>query len=636
LTDLLNHFRAFPDEWKAWYDLEAPETASFPGNYSNILPSFQKLAIMRCFRPDRVYNAVKLFVSEILGDKFVQPPVLDYDRIFSQSSPTAPMVFILSPGADPQSDIQKFCDEKGMSSKFKFVALGQGQGPIAEQLLEVGYRRGHWVLLQNCHLLTSWLRVLEKILANMKDVHKDFRLWLTTEPTNAFPLGILQRSLKVVTEPPDGLKQNLRATYSRMDETILQSCPHWAYRSCLYVLSFLHAVVLERRKYGKIGWNVSYDFNESDFNISRRLLSLYLEKAYEDGNETLPWNSLRFLIGDAMYGGRVSDDMDRRVLKTYLEEYMGDFLFDTCQKFRFAKESHFEYILPPTGSVEIYKEAVELFPLTNSPAVFGLHPNAEIGYYSNAVKTMWIDLISLQPRSVVASEGMSREDHIASIAGDIIRKIPLKSIDVGNYEIDQVRSILMERNGYITPCSVVLLQELERWNNLVRRMYVTLSDLQRALKGEIGMSDELELLGESLHNGFLPDLWRKLCPRTQKPLGSWMIHFLKRHAQYEAWIHHGEPIVMWLSGLHIPESYLTALVQTTCRKRGWPLDKSTLYTVVTKHTIETASTLEPLESGCYISGLYLEGAAWDAAKSELRPQHPKRLVEELPIMQVQN
>lgn len=41
---------------------------------------------------------------------------------------------------------------------------------------------------------------------------------------------------------------------------------------------------------------------------------------------------------------------------------------------------------------------------------------------------------------------------------------------------------------------------------------------------------------------------------------------------------------MWLSGLHIPESYLTALVQATCRKNGWPLDKSTLYTTVTHYT----------------------------------------------------
>jgi dynein heavy chain len=146
------------------------------------------------------------------------------------------------------------------------------------------------------------------------------------------------------------------------------------------------------------------------------------------------------------------------------------------------------------------------------------------------------------------------------------------------------------------------------------------------------MSDELDALGDSLFNGFLPGLWRKLCPDTQKPLGSWMIHFTKRYNQYEAWIHHGEPAVIWLSGLHIPESYLTALVQTTCRLRGWPLDKSTLYTVVTKFTSEEG--LKTLESGCYVSGLYLEGAAWDIETSTLQAQDPKVLVIELPIMQV--
>ena len=473
----------------------------------------------------------------------------------------------------------------------------------------------------------------------MKDPHKDFRLWLTTEPTDKFPLGILQRSLKVVTEPPDGLKLNMRATYSRIDAAMLDSCPHWAFRPCLYVLAFLHAVVLERRKYGKIGWNVSYDFNESDFNISRRLVSLYLEKSYEDQDETLPWGSLKFLIGDAMYGGRVSDDMDRRVLKTYLEEYMGDFLFDDCQKFRFSRGEGFEYVLPTQGPIDNYTEMIETFALTNSPAVFGLHPNAEIGYYTNAVKSMWVDLISLQPRRAATGEGMSREDHIAHTAKGIESKIPIESIDTGSYDLTQIRTILLRRNGndIITPCQVVLLQELERWNNLVKKMAISLSDLQRALRGEIGMSDELEALGESLYNGFLPSVWRRLCPSTQKPLGSWMDHFLRRYAQYESWIHNGEPAVIWLAGLHIPESYLTALVQTTCRKRGWPLDKSTLYTVVTKYSASdhvTLSTLQPLESGCYVSGLYLEGASWDVEQSVLRTQDPKVLVEELPIMQV--
>lgn len=310
-------------------------------------------------------------------------------------------------------------------------------------MLEAGATRGHWVLLQNCHLLASWLRTLEKMLLAMTKPHKDFRLWLTTEPTDRFPLGILQRSLKVVTEPPDGLKQNMRSLYSKLDQSMLEECPHAAFRSVVYVLCFLHAVVLERRKYGKIGWNVSYDFNESDFTISRKLLSLYLYKAYEDRDEQLPWGSLKYLIGDAMYGGRVSDDYDRRILTTYLSEYMGDFLFDDCQRFYFSR-SGFDYVLPgaldgdssPLAlQLDDYVATVETLPLTNSPAVFGLHPNAEIGYYTNMSKSVWKDLISLQPRSAQSGAGVSREDHIGNVASDIQSKVP-EPVDV-----DQIRKL---------------------------------------------------------------------------------------------------------------------------------------------------------------------------------------------------
>lgn len=229
---------------------------------------------------------------------------------------------------------------------------------------------------------------------------------------------------------------------------------------------------------------------------------------------------------------------------------------------------------------------------------------------------------------------MSREDYIANTAKDIFSKIPLASMDVGSYDLLQTRALLLQKNDedFITPCQVVLLQELERWNNLVKKMAISLQDLNKALVGEIGMSDELDNLGDSLFNGFLPGMWRRLAPSTEKPLGPWMSHYTKRNDLYENWIKEGEPAVMWLSGLHIPESYLTALVQTTCRAKKWPLDKSTLYTVVTKYT--SGEELTHLESGCYVTGLYLEGAAWDLDNSELRAQDPKVLVIELPIMQV--
>lgn len=209
-------------------------------------------------------------------------------------------------------------------------------------------------MFQNCHLLLAFIRQLEKQLEKVSKPHPDFRLWLTTDPVESFPIGILQRSLKVVTEPPNGLKLNLRNTYFKMRNQTLESCTHPAYRSLVYVLAFFHAVVQERRKYDKIGWNICYDFNESDFNVCVQILDTYLAKALKAKDTRIPWNSLKYLIGEVMYGGRVIDDFDRRIVATYMDEYMGDFLFDTFQPFHFYHDDSVDYIIPPDGEKEDY------------------------------------------------------------------------------------------------------------------------------------------------------------------------------------------------------------------------------------------------------------------------------------------
>ena len=88
----------------------------------------------------------------------------------------------------------------------------------------------------------------------------------------------------------------------------------------------------------------------------------------------------------------------------------------------------------------------------------------------------------------------------------------------------------------ITPTTIVLLQELERYNKLIKRMNTSLAQLQKALAGEVGMSVELDDLAKSLYNGQLPSMWRSLAPATLKSLGNWIIHFMQRHAQYSSWV----------------------------------------------------------------------------------------------------
>lgn len=103
-----------------------------------------------------------------------------------------------------------------MDTRLKMLSLGQGQGDIAKELIKTGRRNGDWVCLQNCHLAISWMTELERIQENQvaADTHGDFRLWLTSMPTNRFPVPVLQSGIKLTNEPPKGLKANLTRTYN--------------------------------------------------------------------------------------------------------------------------------------------------------------------------------------------------------------------------------------------------------------------------------------------------------------------------------------------------------------------------------------------------------------------------------------
>ncbi|ORC93797.1 putative dynein heavy chain [Trypanosoma theileri] len=645
-SNLCNDVTNNPEEWRNWSSLDRPEdpTNIIPCGYSERITEFQLLCLLRCFRVDRVYTAATNFISncDLLGEKYVIPPILRYKDVLDKSSATAPIVCIVSPGANPTDEIIKLATKEVGIQKLRSISLGQGQGEEAMKLVEVGVVRGQWVLLQNCHLLTKWMKELEKFIEKMDQSPplEEFRLWLTTEPSKEFPMGILQRSLKVVNEPPNGLKMNMKNTLSRVTEDQLEACMHSAFRPLVFTLAFFHAVVQERRKYGKIGWNVVYDFNETDFSVSMRLLDTYLTKAYQN-NDPIPWDTLRYLVGEAMYGGRVTDSMDRRIVKTYLEEYFGDFLFDTFQSFHFYKNDEVDYCLPPDSTdpnkrvtLQQMLAHVESLPKDNTPEVFGLHPNAETGYLRNAAESMWLSLIELMPRSgkAAASGSESREDVLLKLAEDILSQIP--------EPLDRKRIMRKEKEraqekGYsnLQPTQVVLLQEIERWNKLVGVMVSSLKELQKALSGAIGMSNELDELASSLHNGLLPASWKRYAPATRKNLGRWLAHFHRRCKQYTDWAMNGEPKCMWLSGLMVPESYISALVQVTCRRYKWPLDRSSVVTTVTSFMTPQEVQERP-KDGAYVTGLYIEGARWDTKKHVLAPQRKKELISEMPVMQI--
>ncbi|VEL10208.1 unnamed protein product [Protopolystoma xenopodis] len=133
-----------------------------------------------------IVPGVTNYVKEKLGRKFVEPPPFDLARSYQDSSSSAPLIFILSPGADPTMALLKFATDKGFGgSRFHSISLGQGQGPVAAKMIAQAKQEGSWVLLQNCHLAVSWMIQLEKICENLTNENTNamFRLWLTSYPS---------------------------------------------------------------------------------------------------------------------------------------------------------------------------------------------------------------------------------------------------------------------------------------------------------------------------------------------------------------------------------------------------------------------------------------------------------------------
>lgn len=624
-----------------WMNSQTPELEQPTSMTANEFDTFHKLCLMRIFRPEHCYKTVKHFISETMSNEFVSSPVLNYEKIFLNSSSETPILLLLSNGADPFPNIKRLGEHFGFAApqKLHMVALGQGQGQKALQSIKTAAIMGHWVLLQNCHLLMDWVSELETHLNGIDVEHnKDFRLWLTTAQSNLFPIGISQISHRVVIEEPNSLRVNMQRNLDNLSEAVLDDCLHPRFGPILFSLTFVHSLMQERQKYGKLGWNVPYNFTQSDFTMSHLLLSTHLSKL--SCNEDVSWDILKYLIGNIIYGGRLSDREDERILQTYFDEYFGDFLFVHPGRKSFCLIPQDEtYCLPDSfdnGLVDCTRH-IKTYPLSTKPAVLGLNPNAKMKYFKEKIQETWSKSVLMTRTSSAVynvNSQSQKSDQVLSIAIQILGMIAEGEKNVKMFELSE-SSLVFQNREDSQQVDNILCRELKSWNQLCTEMFDSLNALVRALKGETGMSEELDELTDCFYEGNVPPSWTKLSAQTSKNLNSWIQYIERRYEQYNKWFNEGQPNTIWLGGLHLPRCFLSTILQTSSRANGWALDETILFTEFASHMQPDKFGSSDDDDAIYISGLFLDGATWDTKNSCLIDQHAhSESYTELPLMKI--
>ncbi|KAG7228180.1 hypothetical protein INR49_013343 [Caranx melampygus] len=620
LQGIKEAFIKSPGDFKPIYDSKEPCDIPLPKPWCEQLNDLQKMIIVRCLRPDKMVPAVIKYVTLKLGKKFVQPPSFDLHKSYLDSNSTIPLVFVLSPGADPMASLLKFASDKKMGgTKFQSISLGQGQGPIAAKMISTAMQDGTWVCLQNCHLAVSWMSTLEKICEDLspETCHPDFRLWLTSYPSPKFPVTILQNGVKMTTEPPTGLRLNLLQSYLSdpvSDPNFFSNCPNkeLIWEKLLYGLCFFHALVQERRKFGPLGWNIPYAFNESDLRISMRQLQLFVNE-YDE----VPFEAITYLTGECNYGGRVTDDWDRRLLMTILADFYNT---DVIETYCYPFSPSGEYFAPPKTCYEEYIEFIKQLPFSQHPEVFGMHENVDISKDLQQTKLLFDSLLLTQGGGSKGGGSSGSDNTLYNIANDILTKLP------DNFDTEA--ALLKFPVLYEESMNTVLVQEMERYNTLCSAIRVSLQNLLKAIKGFVVMDAELEAVAASLIVGKVPEKWAKCSYPSLKPLGSYVTDFLSRLTFLQQWYDTSKPTVFWLSGFFFTQAFLTGAMQNYARKYHVPIDMLGFEFEVLPISESDTSP----DDGVYTNGLFLDGARWDTESGVLAEQHPKILFDLMPII----
>jgi dynein heavy chain, axonemal len=274
------------------------------------------------------------------------------------------------------------------------------------------------------------------------------------------------------------------------------------------------------------------------------------------------------------------------------------------------------------------KAYIEGLPLEDDPEIFGLHPNANITFQKKTVLEFMSTILIVQPRVASGGKAKSPEQIVTEQAELVLSRLP------AGMRVSEAHPTTFKilENGAMQSIGVFVNQEIQRFNKLLAIMKQSLEEIQKAIKGTVVMSLDLESMFHNFIDNRVPQKWTEAGYPSLKPLSSWFEDLIRRVQFLSDWLYKGPPKSFWISAFFFPQGFMTAALQTYARFTKIAIDTLKFRTNVRDYSAEKAAELPEPETGINIHGLYLQGADFNTHTRKIVESQPGVLFSAMPVI----
>ena len=619
---------------------------------------FHQLLACKVLRPDRVTEVTQCFVRAVFGPKLLASTnQFDFAKVVKEESDcNTPLLLVSRPGYDASAKVDTLVQQLGMNEKYESFAMGSPEGyKDAERAIATASKAGTWVLCKNVHLAIVWLGNLEKKLHRMTN-HPEFRIFMTSELNEKVPANLFRMSNVIIFEPPVGMKASMLRMLKAMPPERVNKAP--AERGRLYfLLAWVHSVILERLRYVPVGWSKGFEFSETDARCAMDALDEWVDKRAQGkaniSPTAIPWDALRALLQQIIYGGRIDNEFDQARLEAFVgslfvkEAY--DDKFPLCTTWS-SKDGAYKPLMtmPESKDHKGFKTWVDAMPDVNNPELLGLPSNAESMLLSVAGEHMTHEVLALQDNTGgeeeqgsveekgvdVAAAKKSRGTRLSFTSGPAAASVEkptwMVSLEVSvsrwlsqlppATKLPELPKGQAAEKLVLNPLYRCMQREYNNFRKILATIHVDLLLVKNVMSGKEPANNKVRALFQFLRRDAVPDTWGKYSGALGKmPTTLWMSDFVKRVELMHLMGGHSaekySELDIWLGGLMHPEAFVAATRQAVAQAHNWSLEDLEL----------RISVLEDPKAGgprtdCYtFTGFELHGAVW--AKNALSITH---------------